>query len=66
MLDQATTVHLIAGRGHRKLQLFYAQIIGDYDTVIGYFVTEHRFSDIIQLLSDAPLERVENILYKTG
>lgn len=66
LLDQSTTISLLASRNHRTLLLFFAQIIGDYDKVVGHFVTENKFSDVIQLLNDAPLERIEHLIYKTA
>lgn len=66
ILDQPTTIQLLASRNMRHMLLFYAQIIGDYDKVIGYFITDNRYAEVIQLLNDAPLERIEKIIYKTA
>jgi len=66
LLDQSTTISLLASRNHRTLLLFFAQIVGDYDKVVGHFITENKFSDVIQLLNDAPLERIEHLIYKTA
>ena len=67
VLDQATTLTLMTSRGqghHRALLLFYAQIIGDYDRVIAHYVSEQRYSDAINLLTEAPFEQVEALIYK--
>lgn len=67
VLDQATTLTLMTSRGqghHRALLLFYAQIIGDYDRVIAHYVSEQRYNDAINLLTEAPFEQVESLIYK--
>lgn len=66
MLDQATTIALLNGRNQRALLQFYVQIIGDYDKVVNLYLSDNKFAEIIQLLNDAPFERVEMLLYKTA
>ena len=66
-LDQATVLSLLNGRGtsqHRALSMFYAQIVGNYDLVISQYMSEKRYIDAINILSDTPLEKVEVLIYK--
>ena len=66
-LDPATTVALISSRGravHRDLLLSYVRIIGDYDRVVGHLITEQQYKYALQVLSDASLDRAEELIYK--
>ena len=65
-LDPAITMKLIASRGLQPLIVFYAQLIGDYDKVIYFYLNDRRYNDAVTLLSDAPFELVENLIYKTS
>ena len=65
-LDPAITMKLIASRGLQPLVVFYAQLIGDYETVVYFYLNGRRYNDVIILLSDAPFELVENLIYKTS
>ena len=46
--------------------LFYAQIVGDYHKVVGMFMAQGRFNDAIVVLTDAPIEKVQQLIYKTA
>jgi hypothetical protein len=66
-LEKITTIELIASRAqesNRHILLFYAQLIGDYDSVVGHFAGEERHSEAISMLQEAPLEVVESLVYK--
>jgi hypothetical protein len=68
-LDHATTFSLLSSRGtaiHRTLILFFSQIIGNYDIVINQYISEKRIVDAISILSDAPHDKVEGLIYKTA
>lgn len=65
-LDPATTFNLIISRNNRALLLFYAQIVGDYHRVVSVFMTERRHNEAIAVLTDAPLEKVTSLIYKTA
>jgi len=64
-LDSTTTMQLLLSRGIKPLVTFYAQLVGDYDKVIYNFLLDRRYLDTITLLSDAPFERVESLLYNS-
>lgn len=66
-LEKITTIALIASRAqesNRQILLFYAQLIGDYDSVVGHFVSESRHGEAISVLQEAPLDEVESLVYK--
>lgn len=66
-LEKITTISLIASRAqesNRHILLFYAQLIGDYDSVVGHFVSEARHTEAITMLQEAPLDAVEALVYK--
>ena len=65
-LDPTTTMGLLSARGSRPLMMFYAQIIGDYEKVVYFFLDDKKYTDAIGVLSDAPFERVESIIYKVA
>jgi hypothetical protein len=46
--------------------LFYAQIVGDYHKVVSMYMSQGRFSDAIVVLTDAPIEKVQALIYKTA
>ncbi len=67
ILDHSTVFSLLNSRGmakHRLLSLFYAQIVGNYDLVLNQYMNEHRFADALVVLSDAPYEKVEQVISK--
>jgi uncharacterized protein YlaN (UPF0358 family) len=64
-LDIPTTLSLINARNHQGLLLFFAQIVGDYPRVVSMQVAQRRYTDAIAVLSDAPIERVAGLIYKT-
>eukprot|EP00595_Chromulina_sp_UTEXLB2642_P003347 CAMPEP_0196765756 /NCGR_PEP_ID=MMETSP1095-20130614/11823_1 /TAXON_ID=96789 ORGANISM="Chromulina nebulosa, Strain UTEXLB2642" /NCGR_SAMPLE_ID=MMETSP1095 /ASSEMBLY_ACC=CAM_ASM_000446 /LENGTH=508 /DNA_ID=CAMNT_0042124375 /DNA_START=1550 /DNA_END=3072 /DNA_ORIENTATION=- len=64
LLDSSTIFNLITSRNDRVLYLFYSQIIGDYDRVIGYYFNDSRYMDVVNILTDAPFEKVESMIYK--
>lgn len=61
-----TTLSLITSRNNQSLLLFYAQIVGDYHRVVSMFMAQQRFSDAIAVLTDAPIERVLQLIYKSA
>lgn len=65
-LDSATTMHLLLSRGPsmRPLLLFYSQIIGDYEKVVSHFIKEGLTGEAISVLRNAPIEKVEELIYK--
>ena len=67
ILDHTTVFALLNSRGmakHRALSLFYAQIVGNYDLVLNQYMNEHRYADALVVLSDAPYEKVEQVISK--
>jgi len=46
--------------------LFYAQIVGDYHRVVSMFMSQERYNDAIVVLTDAPIEKVLQLIYKTA
>lgn len=46
--------------------LVYAQIIGDYDRVLSYYLNDRQYSKAIGILTDAPFEKVESLIYKSA
>jgi hypothetical protein len=65
-LDPATTMQLISSRDVRPLVVFYAQLVGDYEKVVYFYLDDRRYSDVIALLTDAPFEKVEVLIYQAG
>jgi len=65
-LDNATTMSLLLSRGQamRPLLLFYSQIIGDYDKVVSHYINENMIGEAISVLKNAPIEKVEELIYK--
>lgn len=65
-LDNATTLSLLLTRGPtmRPLLLFYSQIIGDYDKVVSHYIHEGMIGEAISVLKNAPIEKVEELIYK--
>ena len=57
-------MQLISSRGLKPLVVFYSQLIGDYDKVIYFYLNDRRYSDAISLLTDAPFELVEGLIYQ--
>lgn len=60
------TLNLINSRDHQPLMLFYAQIVGDYHRVVGMFMSQERYTDAIAVLTDAPIEKVLTLIYKSA
>ena len=65
-LDNATTLSLLLSRGPamRPLLLFYSQIIGDYEKVVSHYIHEGMIGEAISVLKNAPIEKVEELIYK--
>jgi hypothetical protein len=65
-LDNATTLSLLLSRGQtmRPLLLFYSQIIGDYEKVVSHYINENMIGEAISVLKNAPIEKVEELIYK--
>ena len=65
-LDNATTLSLLLSRGPsmRPLLLFYSQIFGDYDKVVSHYINENMIAEAISVLKNAPIEKVEELIYK--
>jgi hypothetical protein len=59
-------MQLIASRDVRPLVVFYAQIVGDYEKVIYFFLNDRRYADVVSLLTDAPFEKVELLIYQAA
>jgi hypothetical protein len=57
---------LIVSRNNRPLLLFFAQIAGDYHRVVGIYMTDGKHHMAIQVLRDAPFEKVVALIYKTA
>ncbi len=57
-LDVATTLQLIISRDNRAMLLFFAQIVGDYQKVVGLLLTDRKYGDALRVLTSAPLEKV--------
>ena len=60
------TLNLINSRDHQPLMLFYAQIVGDYHRVVSMFMSQERYNDAIVVLTDAPIEKVLQLIYKAA
>lgn len=60
------TLNLINSRNHTALLLFYAQIVGDYHRVVSMYMSSERYTDAIVVLTDAPIEKVLQLIYKTA
>ena len=65
-MDVTITLNLINSRDHQALMLFYAQIVGDYHRVVSMFMSQERYTDAIAVLTDAPIEKVLTLIYKTA
>lgn len=65
-LDIPTTLALINARNHGPLMLFFAQIVGDYHKVVSMTIAAGRINEAIAVLSNAPIERVMDLIYKTA
>eukprot|EP01038_Epipyxis_sp_PR26KG_P012525 gene12525-16800_t len=65
-LDHATVLSLLVSHNHRQLLLFFSQIIGDYHRVVGIFMTDRKYIEAIKVLSQAPIEKVAQLIYKTS
>lgn len=65
-LDNATTMSLLLSRGQamRPLLLFFSQIIGDYEKVVSHYINENMVAEAISVLKNAPIEKVEELIYK--
>jgi hypothetical protein len=63
-LDAVTIFSLVSARNFKHLLLVYAQIGGDYERVVDLCFTEGKYIDIIKILNDAPVEKVEHIIYR--
>ena len=56
-LDPAITMKLIASRGLQPLIVFYAQLIGDYDKVMYFFLNDRRYNDAITLINEHEIQK---------
>lgn len=65
-LDPTITMQLIASRDVRPLVVFYAQIVGDYEKVVYFYLNDRRYADVVSLLTDAPFEKVELLIYQAS
>eukprot|EP00428_Durinskia_dybowskii_P070223 CAMPEP_0170407188 /NCGR_PEP_ID=MMETSP0117_2-20130122/28114_1 /TAXON_ID=400756 /ORGANISM="Durinskia baltica, Strain CSIRO CS-38" /LENGTH=1170 /DNA_ID=CAMNT_0010664419 /DNA_START=122 /DNA_END=3634 /DNA_ORIENTATION=+ len=65
-LELCTTLSLINSRNHANLVMFHAQIIGDYHKVVTMNMYQGFFSEAIAILSNAPIGRVADLIYKTA
>ncbi len=66
-LEKATTMAVIASRSqscNKNILLYYAQLIEDYDCVVGHYIAKENFVDALEILRNAPLEKTEQLLYK--
>ena len=48
----------------KNLLLCHAQLIEDYDCVVGNYVAQEKFADALEILRNAPWEKTEQLLYK--
>jgi hypothetical protein len=58
-LHRPTTYHLMTTQGRTDEYLFFASLIGDYDKVIGHWITEKNWTKALNVLS----KEVSNYIY---
>eukprot|EP01031_Cornospumella_fuschlensis_P035060 gene35060-42461_t len=65
-LDVSSITQLLISRDHRQLLLFFSRLTGDYHRVVTMLLTDRKYSEAINVLHDAPYEKISTFVYEVA